>query len=1556
MKYASTIAKANRTLLTAALLLAGATSANVAAQSYFGLFPSSEASDAFRKMKTKDETNIIFWQADESVDKNTTIQLRNSDSELSPYNQQIEELSNPVSIPCKTPNREFRLSGPTPFRSMGLNLCDTLSKLNIWLSFKPSGAPDTLFVGVQPSYRHMFTFPKPNIIYHSDKINANGKFVKGAAISFEAEPPLGVNSDLLQWEWYVDGELMTGRSDRWFETYSRTKWADGKHTIGCRYKKRGGQRYSPMGEIDIWQQSSLDRSKRAIPYWGADCTDEENLDSTNFCYNKEARWGSFVLHPLEDYVHFYMEFLNEDIRTSSITNTGKVSNFELLEASPADVDYKFFFLPTNCKGHAREPYSPVTIYFRLEGTNINYSLIPYIHPTAHVMPESVEICENSFEAASESSLFTATADGFPGNHYRCQWYYSPTRDGNYTLVNTNGQANYIPDHTGFYRVVATDGVFSATSSPVEVKQRTGDCMSAQILSKDDKDYICTNGTLELRASLTGNNYSYQWLIGPAEGGELRKIDGATGPMFYGSANKPGEAYFVEIKYGSRSVISKPFSIRTLGKLKAAQNSLITEASPLLVCPDYSTTIKARIRNSSKDSLPIIYRFYRASFSEPELLGEKVSTDENVYFSTQVSSSGSNYFVVALGCDQQLRTKENITVNLRTDDACGHGDFYVKKTGDDFRDGTSWANAYESLGKAIETINMLRQSSLHQNTPMAIHLAAGVYQPTDKDGIILPSNTTIYGGYDDLPTDRSISGTQRNPVSPANPYGFATTFRTDSAGQRIFRIEDCDNVKLVGLHFDGDKLPTSVEGRALYIDNSTVSLDSCWFTNFRISQTVDDPMAAVTLKKSANATRTDLKPELNISNCTFNKNAGGEWGGCVNILCDADVTITNSTFTHNTNRYKGGAALLSYNASPNVTITNSTFYSNQVTGQGGAYGSSVIRMVGGAPVCNIYSSTICDHFYKEGGKLNIYHSIVECAGKADIYKNNFPRKPTFVEAEKDNAYNPRKFGANFKGNSFNKISSVDNCITQVLVPSNKLAIIAQAGAPHAKCPADQRGIKRNTIASTFGAYEEEYSVAIDYSKPEECENGETRASLTSAIAGLTNVSYQWVNNYSDMEGQKTPNLNNVGLGTYWLDVKGQDRHGKTITLSSNEIRISDNCEVPGQFYVNNHDGNDSFAGTTWNKALATLDRALQIARAFREKNNRPVTINLTAGVYIPSTQAGFKVRDLSELTIRGGFSLSPSKDETSEPKMFQQDEGNESIICAKDYKGRVFDLGSKNTNIRIVGFHIKGFKNQISSGGAFTINGATVAIDSCWVTGFADASVTADGNNSCINITSTSKVDIRNSFFAGNLGKQSGVIGINGSGNETQLNIFNSTFHANWSQKTGGAVLYVSNEANPTIKFFNSTLFSNRTSNTEQSACSNIKLMGKETTLLKVYNCNMFGTYLVEKGKMELFNSLVEATGENPTMTNSYVAYPHLKKSNEDMDLYSHRKFADSFKYTLSFDCGFLPVLELKKDGAEEMVKKVTTLDAVDGFDLSNDQCNKPRPAESCMGATQYSEE
>lgn len=1530
------------------------------AQTWYGLFPSSEASDNVRLMRTKDESNVIHWKMDNSITTKTQINLKSSDSRLNKYNQAIPELSNQLQIPCLTPGRDFKLRGATAFKDMGLSLCDTIGQLDIWLTFKPSGAPDTLFVGRRPSRRHIFDFPTPKIIFHSNKTDKWGVFVKGAALSFEAEAPEGINDELLEWEWYEDGEQMTGRNDRWFETYSRTNWKNGPHTISCRYRKKDGQRYSAIGSVEIQQMTTDAHSIKVYPYWGADCTDEENQDSTNLHYNETSKWGSFELQPMQEYVHFYMEILNTNLTTQTITNDGSIQNFELLKNDDSGEEYKFFNLPTTGKAHAKEPYSTATIYFKIDGENINYSLRPYVTPKVSITPDSVDICENSFEAASEMSIFTASSQGLPQGTESYQWYYSHTKNGHYSAVtDVLKSEKYIPDHTGYYKVKVTDGVFSSMSAPVKVRQRTDNCISANIYSKDGKNYTCPNGSAEMHTSLIGPAYSYQWKIGDEEGNHLKNIDDANSDLFYGAPNRPGEAYFVEVTYGSRKVISQPYRIRELSPLKSLnQIKLLSEAMQKEVCMDYDVTLKARLSVKKDDSLPLIYNFYQSSIINPILIGSVESADQNVYWSTPVHQTGSNYFVVAVGCDRQLRSADNMTVNLRSDDNCGSGNFYVKKSGNDFKDGTNWDNAFGTMSHALRYINHLRKSVLYRNTPIQIHIAAGIYTPEEKEGYDLPDNVTLYGGYEELPTDNSMSGTVRNPRTPANPKGQATIFMTDSANWRIATLTDKENIKFVGINFMGEEITTNLDGRGLYINGSSVTLDSCWVTGFKSSQITDKPVTAVALVKDENSTSHLINPQLTIQRTTFTDNIGGEWGCCLDVQCDGNLLIEQSTFNHNTNAYRGGTALLSYNSSPKINIRNSTFYDNRIKeGADGMFGNSVMRMVGGEPTVNIINSTICDHFYKEAGTLNIYHSIVENAGKADVYSNNFPKESSFDEADKDKPYNERVFAANFKGPGYNKMQNVQNCITQMLIPSNKLEIVNQAGEPHIMCLRDQRGIRRNDIASTYGAYDVDYSVAIEQTTAAECYNQKTVTSLKSAVAGLDSIKYQWVDNYSDIEGANTSNLKDISLGTYWLEVTGKSASGKTVSLRSNEIRVSDICENPGEFFVKDREGSDAFSGTTWSQAFATLDKALQQAQDFRQKNpGAKVTIHLAAGTYRPVSLGGFKLEkyanDLTHIKIIGGYSYDPAKDEVIQPKSNEHSKGNETILTPLNNKGRLFEFSSKIKGLKMKGLHFKGAPKMQVSGGALLMSGGEVELDSCWISDFTDG--TTSGLNTTLVLNETSKLTLKDCNISDNKAKRGSGIVISGEGNTTQMDLYNCTFNNNSSELTGGAALRITNKANPTIKAMNCTFFSNRCTDAGHVGVTTIRLEGVGCDL-KMYNCTLYGTMYPEFGKVEIYNSLIEATGNNVTAVNSYIADSNLKGITDEISKERHRKFADAFKYIMSSDCGFVPVLRLKPMSNDEMDTKQPTLENKDQFDMSKDACNKSRKAISNMGACEIKE-
>ena len=279
-------------------------------------------------------------------------------------------------------------------------------------------------------------------------------------------------------------------------------------------------------------------------------------------------------------------------------------------------------------------------------------------------------------------------------------------------------------------------------------------------------------------------------------------------------------------------------------------------------------------------------------------------------------------------------------------------------------------------------------------------------------------------------------------------------------------------------------------------------------------------------------------------------------------------------------------------------------------------------------------------------MKIYNSLVECAGRCDEYVNNYPAKSKFKEATKDanETLWAKEFLANFKGTIASKLSSRGG-ITQVLMPSNKLEIVGQAGAPHKLTPTDQRGIQRSSISSTFGACDADYSAVIEMTDQGCPDHKNTRASFKSTISGLTNAMYQWVDNYNDLPNEKGSTMKNAPIGTYWLDVKGIDASGNYVTISSNEIRVSDVCEEPGIFYVKTQEkgGSDEFAGTTWDQAFQSLEKAVEAVAKYKKENgaDAAATIHIAGGEYTLQKDAGLTLGDLRNVNVLGGYGFSQS---------------------------------------------------------------------------------------------------------------------------------------------------------------------------------------------------------------------------------------------------------------------------------------------------------------------------
>ena len=142
---------------------------------------------------------------------------------------------------------------------------------------------------------------------------------------------------------------------------------------------------------------------------------------------------------------------------------------------------------------------------------------------------------------------------------------------------------------------------------------------------------------------------------------------------------------------------------------------------------------------------------------------------------------------------------------------------------------------------------------------------------------------------------------------------------------------------------------------------------------------------------------------------------------------------------------------------------------------------------------------------------------------------FLRNPHFVEESKDNEYNPRMFTANFKGSPFDKITTVPNCITQVLgYRATNWRLWARL--EHLTLSAYSTSEEYNaTIASTFGAYDNDHAVAIEQSSATECIKQSTFTSFRSALSGwLTSNTNGWITSDGKMGGPALKNGESVPL--------------------------------------------------------------------------------------------------------------------------------------------------------------------------------------------------------------------------------------------------------------------------------------------------------------------------------------------------------------------------------------------------------------------------------------------
>ena len=234
--------------------------------------------------------------------------------------------------------------------------------------------------------------------------------------------------------------------------------------------------------------------------------------------------------------------------------------------------------------------------------------------------------------------------------------------------------------------------------------------------------------------------------------------------------------------------------------------------------------------------------------------------------------------------------------------------YVDAEASGNMDGSSWANAYQDLSIALESIHPFTE----------IWVKKGTYKPGNfrSDFFLLPPNVSIFGGFDGTETERSQKNPAVNETILSGDIGI-----TGDGSDNSFHIV----VPSAGSHLEGFTIQdgnatenfsdSRGKGAGLHAKGVTFSISECIFKNNRARQNGGAIYGEYSI--------------INTTSCTFSDNKGGAI-----FLSYCELDDVNSSFQNNSADSSGGA-IDSQNS--NLSLTGTSFYNNQVlsTNGGGA---------------------------------------------------------------------------------------------------------------------------------------------------------------------------------------------------------------------------------------------------------------------------------------------------------------------------------------------------------------------------------------------------------------------------------------------------------------------------------------------------------------------------------------------------------------------------------------------------------------------------------------------
>lgn len=284
---------------------------------------------------------------------------------------------------------------------------------------------------------------------------------------------------------------------------------------------------------------------------------------------------------------------------------------------------------------------------------------------------------------------------------------------------------------------------------------------------------------------------------------------------------------------------------------------------------------------------------------------------------------------------------------RTGDDCEQPVLYVRPDGDDEASGTSWDEAFATVGAALARAAAQTAESAPGELAPEIWVAEGTYTPppqTDTPRAAtfqLVPGVALYGGFAGIETARDQRDFQTNVTVLSGEIGDPA----DVEDNVYHVVTGASGATLDGFTVTGGYSQGGGSGAGMLNVGVTVTVANCVFrgnqapsafgaamynTSEAVVTVIDSLFTENDAANGGGAVHT-LNAEIIVQGSTFSKNVGLNHGGAL-YNWNAKATVSNSTFSEN--RSTNGGAMSNRNSQ--VVVRNSTFSKNEGRfGTGGA---------------------------------------------------------------------------------------------------------------------------------------------------------------------------------------------------------------------------------------------------------------------------------------------------------------------------------------------------------------------------------------------------------------------------------------------------------------------------------------------------------------------------------------------------------------------------------------------------------------------------------------------